>query len=404
MRIGAFRGWLAGLALVLVAGGGLGARAADLREGFAAAAALSAPLQALEAERAVLLARRERAASLLPGGASVTLGYRTNQVLRDRGLREYEGEVGVPLWLPGEARALHGAAEAQLAALAASIARERLTVAGELRADWWAWRDAVAIRDAARTRLAQARALERDLTRRVAGGLTPEADRLAATAAVREAEAVLRAAELTLRQAAVTFRSLTGREPSDGAPEAVAAPPRDGADPRAVAARATVEAGRAAERLVQVRDRLNPEVALQLRHERDAFGDPWGTRLAVLFTIPLGSPPLQRERMAAAQAITTAGSAAAVVADRSVDGGVARAREARDAAASVLRSAEGRHAALAGQTALYEAAWRAGELPLIEVIRARTALAEADAARLRARVAVGRAASDLNQAFGVEPQ
>ena len=64
--------------------------------------------------------------------------------------------------------------DAQLAALAASITRERLTVAGELRADWWAWRDAVAIRDAARTRLAQARALERDLTRRVAGGLTPE--------------------------------------------------------------------------------------------------------------------------------------------------------------------------------------------------------------------------------------
>ncbi|WP_376094015.1 TolC family protein [Roseomonas sp. CCTCC AB2023176] len=378
------------------------AAAADLRAGFAGAVALSAPIRALEAERAVLVARLERADSFVPGAPAGVIAYRTDRVTRDRGLREVEGEIGVPLWLPGEARALRASAEAGLAALDASVARERLALAGEVRADWWAWRDTLALREAARARLVAARALERDLRRRVAGGQSPEADALAATASVREAEAALRAGDLAVRNAALAFRTLTGQEPSDGPAEGLAMVPAEGADPRTAAARAAVEAGRANERLVAVRDRLNPEVALQLRHERDAFGQPWGTRAAVLFTIPLGSPPLQRERAAVAGATATAAAVEVAAAARTIPGGVARAREERDAADGVLRANEARRAALAEQTALVEAAWRAGETALIEVIRARTALADAEAARARARVAVGRAASGLNQALGAE--
>ncbi|MCK8784461.1 TolC family protein [Roseomonas sp. NAR14] len=392
------------LACAAALGIAAGAAAADLREGFAAAGALSPRLQALAAERSVLLARRERSEALTPGAPFVLAGYRSDRLPGDRGLREYEGEVGLPLWLPGETRALRAAAVAQLAALDAAVARERLLLAGEVRAGWWAWQDAVAARRAAQGRVAQARALERDLGRQVAGGLAPEADRLAVAAALREAETALRIAERAVRQEAVAFRALTGRLPSDGPAEAEAAPPGEGADPRIAAARAAEAAGRAAEGLVRLRDRANPEVVLQFRHERDARGEPWGSRLAVLFTIPLGHPPLQRERLAAAQAVTTAGTAAALASARAVAGGIALARENRDAAGAVLHAAGQRQAALAEQAALYEAGWRAGELPLIEVIRVRTALAEAEAARLRARVALGRAGSALNHAFGVEPR
>lgn len=390
---------MAGLAFAVAAG--LPAGAAGLSDGFENALRLSAPLRSLEAERAVLAARRDRADALFPAGAALSLGYRTDQVLRDRGLREIEGVAGAPLWLPGEARALRDSTAAEMVALEARIARERLALAGEVRTGWWVWRDAAVTRDAARDRVAAARDLERDLARQVAGGLLPQTDRLAAAAAVREAEAVHREAERAVRAAAIGFRALTGLDPVAGPAEA-APDTAPAGDPRINAATAAVEAGRAAERLARVRDRLNPELALQLRQERDAFREPWGTRIAVLFTLPLGHAPRQRERLATAQAVTTAGLAGVGPAERTVQGGLDRARAARDAAAALAAAAEARYAALAEQTSLFAAAWRGGELPLIELLRARATLAEADAARARAQVDVGRAASDLNQAQGVE--
>lgn len=169
------------------------------------------------------------------------------------------------------------------------------------------------------------------------------------------------------------------------------------------AAQAAVEAGRAGEVLARVRSRLNPELAVQLRQERDAYGEAWGNRIALLVTVPLGSRAVQREQLAVARAGTEAAQALVAATDRGVRGGFAQAQEARQAALAIQRSTEGRFAALVEQTRLVESAWRGGQTTLIEVIRARAMLAEADEARLRARVASGRALSGLNQASGAEP-
>ncbi|MFX5085151.1 hypothetical protein ABTC40_21140, partial [Acinetobacter baumannii] len=83
-----------------------------------------------------------------------------------------------------------------------------------------------------------------------------------------------------------------------------------------------VEAGRAAERLARVRDRATPEVGLQLRYERDAFGEPWGTRLLLRVSLPLQNPPAWREQIAAARAEVTTASAELATAGRTVAGGV----------------------------------------------------------------------------------
>lgn len=376
--------------------------AASLREGFVAALALSAPLRALEVERDALRARRARADAWAPAAGSITLGYRTDQAFRDRGLREFEAEAGTPLWLPGEARALRDAADAALTALAARIGRERLAVANEVRAAWWEWREMRALLLAAEDRVASAQSLDRDLARQVGGGALPRSDRLAATAALREAEAARREARRDAHAAAAAFQVLAGSMPGEGPDETAAGRP-DG-DPRLLAAATAAASGQAAERLVRARDRANPELALQLRHEREAFNEPYGTRLAVLFTLPFGHAPLQRERAAIAQATTATALAAIAPTGRAIEGGIDRARAALDAATAMRAAADQRHAALAEQTALLTAAWRAGELPLAEVLRTRAALADAAAAQAVARIGAGRAVSLLNQALGVEPR
>jgi len=114
--------------------------------------------------------------------------------------------------------------------------------------------------------------------------------------------------------------------------------------------------------------------------------------------------PSYREALAEARAGVTTAEAELASAERSLRGAVEQAREAREAAIELTRLAEARHAALAEQTRLYEAAYRGGEQALIEVVRVRAQLADADAARRRARAEAGRATSEINQVLGIEPR
>lgn len=402
MRLLARLAHTAGVAVAVALLSGSSAAAAGLRDGFQAALPLNAGLRALEARRAVPLARADRAAALTPGAPAITLGYRSDRMFQDRGLREYEAEAGVPLWLPGESRALRSAAEAQRVELEARILRQRLAVAGEVRAAWWDWMAATAVRTALQARVAAAAALERDTARQVAAGNLATVDGLVATASLREAQAALREQELALQRATIAFRTLTGLSPTAGPTEQPAT--SADLDPRTTAARATIDYGRAAERLAQLRTRANPEIGLQLRQERDSFSQPWGSRAALLVTIPLSYSGAQRERIAEARAQVAAGNAGLATLERVLPTGVERAREAQASATARANLADARHGALSEQVRLVEAAWRAGQTPLIELVRARSQLAESDAARRLARVQAGRAVSALNQALGVEPQ
>jgi cobalt-zinc-cadmium efflux system outer membrane protein len=402
MRAAVLLAATAGLLLAAVCG----ASAAGLREGFEAALPLNAELRSLEAQRDVVAARRARGDALLPLAPSVAGGVRSDVIGQDRGYLQLETGATAPLWLPGEARALRGTADAQGAALAAQIARQRLLVAGGVRAAYWAWAIAAAEQEAQRARVVLARALEQDLARQVRGGQVPEADLLVATADLRQAEAALRERALAAREAAIAFRVLTGREPSQGAeerPSGEAVRP-DPNDPRLEAARAAVDANRAAERLAATRDRANPDVGAQLRWQRDARGEALSPNLLVSGRLPLRHPPTYRESLADARAGTLTAEAELVTAERVLRGAVDRARAAREAAFDLLRLAEARFAALSRQRQFYEEAYRAGQLPLIEVVRVRAQLADADSNRRRVRAEAGRAASDINQVLGIEPR
>jgi cobalt-zinc-cadmium efflux system outer membrane protein len=386
-----------------------GASAADLREGFARALGLNAELRTLEAQRDVLVARRARGDALLPLAPTVQGGVRSDAIAQNRGYLQLEAGGTAPLWLPGEARALRGAADAQMTALAAQIARQRLLLAGEVRTAYWTWAIASAEEEAQRARVSQAAALERDLARQVRAGQSPEADRLVAVAALREAEGALRERRLAAREAAIAFRTLTSAEPSAGgeerpSPQANGRQAPSDADPRLVAGRAAVEAGRAGERLAAARDRENPTLNGQVRWQRDARGDALQPNLMVGGALPLRHGPTYREQLAEARAGTVAAEAELAAAERTLRGSMDRARAARETALELARLAEARHAALRQQAGLFEQSYRAGQLPLIELVRVRGQLADADAARRRARAEAGRAASDVNQYLGVEPR
>jgi hypothetical protein len=119
--------------------------------------------------------------------------------------------------------------------------------------------------------------------------------------------------------------------------------------------------------------------------------------------IPFAHPPATRERMAVAQAEIAAAEAEIAQLDRSIALTRERARVRLDAARALAQGAEARHALLSERATLMQQAFAGGQQPLVELVRARSALAEADAARRRASVEIGRAVSQLNQVSGIEP-
>lgn len=379
------------------------AHAAGIREGFRSAIGLSPELSALEAQREVIAARRAQATALTPGPASVGLAYRTDALTRNRGFREYEGSLSVPVWLPGAGRALQGSADAQGDRLAAQILARRLALAGEVREAYWTWALARADTEAARARLASAQALEGDLARQVGAGNAARSDLLLAQADARDAQLGLRERETALREAALGFRVLTGQAPTPQGGESPRAGAAVAADPRIGAARALAAAGRADLNLARIRNRPDPELGVQVRQERGSFDEAYGTRLQVGVRIPFAHPPATRERMATAQAEIAAAEAEIAQLDRSLRLTRERARVRLDAARTLAQGAAARHALLGERAALVQQAFAAGQQPLVELVRARSALAEADAARRRAAVEIGRATSQLHQVSGIEP-
>ena len=399
MRIWALAGILAALPVV--------AQAADLRSGFAAAVTLSAEIRALDAQREVLAARRRGAQATLPGAPTIAPSWRTQVNPGNTGYQEFELGGDVPLWLPGERRALGGSVTAQEAQLEARLRVARITLAGELREAYWAWALALAEREAARARLAAARSLSRDTARQVGGGNAPRTDLLVAQAEERDAEAALRLAEAQARDAALAFRTLTGQDPAAGGPEPIARNAVPGAAlrdlPQAALARTSLDLARAEERLAQARDRASPTLFAGWRRERDAFGERWADRPTIGIRIPFSHAPAVQERVATARAEATAAEAQLATVARAFDSAERRARAQREDAEALVGITEARHRALAEQAGLVEAAFRGGNLPFIEVTRARAQLAQADAQRRRARVERDRAASVINQILGVEP-
>lgn len=379
------------------------AGAAGIRDGFRAAVGLSPELGALEAQRDVVAAQRAQAGALTPGPASIGLSYRTDAITQNRGFREYEGALAVPVWLPGAARAQRGSADAQGDRLAAQILARRLALAGEVRDAYWAWALARAETDAARSRVTSAQALESDLARQVGAGNAARSDLLLAQADARDAVLTLRERETALREAALAFRVLTGQAPTPQGGEAVRRGPAPSQDPRLGVARASAAAGRAALNLARVRNRPDPELAFAVRQERGSFDESYSTRLQVGVRIPFSHPTATRERMAAAQAEIAAAEAEVAQLDRAITLTRARARVRLDAARAIAQAAEARHALLNERASLVQQAFAAGQQPLVELVRARSALADADAARRRATVEIGRAVSQLNQVSGIEP-
>ncbi len=377
--------------------------ALDMREVLENAWSKSAEIVALEVRRAEIIARKRAAGRLTPGPPSLGIGHLNDYATGDDGYREYDVELGTPIWLPGEGTASRNLADKELARLQAQLALARLSVAGEVRAAYWSVQIGEGSVDLARRRLQAARALQADVDRQVAAGQVALADLLLAKGESLEAQSILSEQEAALTEARLAFQALTGTpSPTDFAePE-----PADRSfekHPQLVALRNTVDVAEANTRLIRIQDRDSPEVALLGVIEREFHNDPYDKRIGVRVTIPFATEGRNAPRRAASEAEHTQALAELQTAERQVRAEVGRAEADLASAQERAALADERHRAFAERLMLVERSVRVGETSFVELVRARAAVFEADIARLRSEIAVMQARSRINQALGLVP-
>ena len=137
----------------------------------------------LTARREAIAARRVTAQSWFAGAPYVTLGHVTDQVIVNKQQRATEGELAVPLWLPGEGTATEQVVDAELLRCDAQMAEAKLKVAGEVREALYAVALAEGEVKMADQRVGTARQLEADVARRERAGEVAALERRSRSAA-----------------------------------------------------------------------------------------------------------------------------------------------------------------------------------------------------------------------------
>ncbi len=370
---------------------------------FQAALARDPEVAGLEAEVRAAEMRARGVGWVFEGAPSASLSYRSDQAGSGLGAREYEAEIGAPIWLPGERGAAHRAAAAELAALRAQLDLARLDVAAQVREGAAQVRRAEAALTLAERAVRDAGVLVAATRRLTDAGEAARADLVLAEAAEAEAQAARASAEADAISARARFRALTGLESASFVDAGADPPPSLDMHPLLRLRQAERDAGEANARRAALAGFPSPEVGLLARRERGAFAQDYEESVGVRITVPLGRDP--GTGAAAAQARAQALRAeAALQADRAaLEAGVAEAQARLAAAEAGLTAARTRRDRLAEALVFAERAQREGETGFIEVLRARSAAADAERALAFAEIDRDVALGALAQALGILP-
>ncbi|MBL8364164.1 MAG: TolC family protein, partial [Comamonas sp.] len=328
--------------------------------------------QAGSARNAQAAARVEAASGLTPGPATLSLGSASDRFHANQGQREWEVEMAVPLWLPGQKAAQGAEAASGQAQVVAQQHALRLQLAGELRTAWWTVAAARQTRTQAQQRVDTAQALLANVQRRYRTGELARIDANLAQREVLAAQGALADSDAALLLAEQSFHALTGTAaPQQLDPEPPAVRDAPGQEhPLRAAASATLAQAQARVRSADTTRRASPELALRMVRDRGAAGQPYANTLGVKLTIPLSSEPLVRQAQSAALAELAQAQAEIDQVERTLALDAALARRHLETTERQWKQAQERLALDTDTLQLAEKAFALGETDLTALLRA----------------------------------
>lgn len=351
-----------------------------------------------EADASLVVAR-----SWFPEPPSLGMSEKNDRYSRNRGLRERDLELALPLWLPGQRAAREAFARSHATDAEAGIAAARLTLAGELRAAVWNLAAARAESEIAVQRLATAEKLQADVMRRQKAGDLARTDLLLSQEETLAAQGSVAEARTREQQARGRLRMLTGLDSMPSGIDEALAPAPVVVHPRLALAQAAVDRARADMQIVVTDPRNPPELSVGMVQARDEYAALTYNSVRIGVRVPLGTEARNAPRLAAANALLIKAEAELRQAVAEVETGLGEAQAALDNAEVAFQAAEARAALASERLALQQKAFMLGELGLAEFMRVRAAANESRLDQMRASNALSAARAQLNQARGVQP-
>ena len=378
----------------------------SLRDAVERAVARNPDAQFLKARIEEARAREFAARSFTPAPPAVIVGTRRDNTLIDRqiGKSEYEAEIEVPFWLPGQRAAASASARAQEGSFRLGSEAVGWSVAGIVREQVWTMAMEATEAAVARKRVDTTLAIESDVAKRLKGGEVARGDLLQAQGEVLAARAVLADAELRYRRSLANWTAVTGLEaPPDQHEETPVAAVILSRHPRLIAANASVAAARADLDVTNAFRRDPPSLALQNRTDRDITGGDYRNTFRLNVRIPFATDARNRPRIASAQAVLTQTMVFEQREHALVAADLETAGLARDVANTQLELARARDAGNREALRLARRGFTLGETPFVVVLLTLTRAVESDLALARADIGVKLALARYNQAAGVLP-
>ncbi len=360
--------------------------------------------QARPARGDEFIAKQEAARAAFPEPPSLRLGNRNDRLNRNDGAREWEAEIALPLWLPGERDRQSAVVNAERDQYDTGLTAAKLKIAGEVRDAYWQARLADNELALARRKVHEAGVLAADVERRVKAGDLARIDLNQAQAAERLARAALAEAEIKTFRATQGFNVLTGLS---ALPIGEERPPAQGAVPdehpllaplqRAVATH-QAKLNQATQNL-----RNNPELELGMRRERGTFDEAYANSLQLRLRLPFATDARNKPRIAGANAELIEAHTAYTLERTKVVAEIETARRELEQSRTVSGLTEARFTLTADTQQLLAKAFALGEFDLVTRLRAENERFEAELQFTRAKLEAARAVSRLNQALGVLP-
>lgn len=257
-------------------------------------------LQAMDGE---VQARYLQARGMLPMAPALSVRHQNDTVGSGRGEREWEAELELPVWLPGQRAARHAVAQESQLELAATRDALMLQLAGVLRdAVWDIEMNLIAVR-LAQQRLESARALQRDVERRFEAGELAKTDVMLAQNETLQSQAALLRSEAELRHAQHRYRVLTGIDEVPASAEEPLSKKQsvDDQHPFMREMEHKIAMARNQRELALVERRENPQLMLSARSQRGAFDNAYNDSIGLKLRIPFSTESQTASRIAAAE-------------------------------------------------------------------------------------------------------
>jgi len=358
----------------------------------------------LAAHQQMVQARRTMANSWLPQAPSVGFSHQNDALMSNRDEREWQAQMQIPIWLPGQRQA-----RSQVASLADdSLSQDRAGLQ-QLAADLLrnaVWDIALRRNDVSlvENRRDTMRSIAEDVQKRFKAGEVARLDVMQAEQETLQAERQRVTAHAELMHAQFRYQQLTGLSEMPARLEEPLSTREDYADsPYWQAAQARLKLAEGQRDLTAIEQRQNPQLTLSTRTIQGGFDYAYNSSMGVAINIPLQSEVQRAPLLANAEQNIGDARTQLETLRRQLENNLHEAEHNLHVSRQELTLIQQQQAIASENAALARKAYRLGELDLNQLLRLQLLAFEADRSLSSQQLQVQWNIAKYNQAVGVLP-